>query len=303
MSRGEIEFTMRESPTFPISRAGSASQASIEGEKRSPAPTYRDRKSSFDVKAVEALIFDLSDPENKDFGNYELLEVVGRGGMSVVYRARQKTLEREVAVKLLVDDVWEGDNFTERLKFEARAASKLHHPNIVDVFDAGQFQGIPYIAMRLVRGCTLADFEHSDVFDTIVPEFTNRPRLHLWAFPRPVLSQVFKYFMLARWMRKVARAVHVAHKAGVLHLDLKPENILITDTLDPVIADFGIGRFLDSVRAPEGVVAGTPGYMSPEQANPGLHPIGVRSDIYALGAVLRQLLPAELGDPPTSPRF
>jgi serine/threonine protein kinase len=104
-------------------------------------------------------------------------------------------------------------------------------------------------------------------------------------------------------MRKVARAVHVAHKAGVLHLDLKPENILMTDALDPVVADFGIGRFLESVRAPEGVVAGTPGYMSPEQANPGLHPIGVRSDIYALGAVLRQLLPAELGDPPSDANF
>ena len=218
----------------------------------------------------EALELDLADPAQRDFSFYELLEKIGQGGMGVVYRARQKALDREVALKLLAAGPWASTDFISRFRQEAQSAARMEHPNIVTVFETGSHEDLHYFSMRLVRGQSLAT------------------RLRDDGPYSPVAA--------ARLMRTVAEAVDYAHRLGVLHLDLKPGNILIDEHGEPLVADFGLARRLDQVLAEQSnEVSGTPSYMAPEQAQAHSQRIGMATDIYGLGAILYELL---TGAPP-----
>ncbi|MEO7251214.1 MAG: WD40 repeat domain-containing serine/threonine protein kinase, partial [Arenimonas sp.] len=218
----------------------------------------------------EALALDLSDPAQREFGDYELLEKIGQGGMGVVYRAQQKDLQREVALKLLAAGPWASSDFIQRFQREAQSAARMEHPNIVTVFETGSHEDLHYFSMRLVRGQSLA------------------ARLRESGRLTP--------FDAARLTRTIAEAVDYAHRLHVLHLDLKPGNILIDENGEPLVADFGLARRLDQALADHSdEVSGTPSYMAPEQAHARSQTIGTCTDIYGLGAVLYEML---TGEPP-----
>lgn len=210
---------------------------------------------------------DLSDPAQSELGEYELLELIGRGGMGLVYRARQRGLAREVAIKLLSGGPWASPEFVARFRQEARHAARLQHPGIVAIHELGESDAGVYYAMQLVRGQSLAQ------------------RLHAQG-PWPARPA-------AALLRKIAEAVAYAHSLGVLHLDLKPGNVLLDEDGQPLIADFGLAR---RTEAPgnDATIAGTPGYMAPEQTVPG-RALSEATDIWALGAILHELL---TGQPP-----
>jgi WD40 repeat protein len=218
----------------------------------------------------EALALDLTDPEQRDFGDFELVEQLGQGGMGVVYRARQKSLDREVAVKLLAAGPWASADFIERFRREAQSAARMTHPNIVPIFEIGQFEEMNFFAMRLVRGPSLAAvLARSGPLD-------------------PPAA--------ARLLRTIAEALDYAHRLGVLHLDLKPGNVLIDDEGEPQVADFGLARRIDETLAAETEeISGTPSYMAPEQAQLRRHTLSPATDIYGLGAILYECL---TGRPP-----
>jgi TolB-like protein/predicted Ser/Thr protein kinase len=206
-------------------------------------------------------------------GDYELLEEVGRGGQGVVFRARQKTLNRVVALKVIGLGQWATPAHLKRFRLEAEAAASLDHPCIVPIYEVGERDGQCYFSMKFVEGGQL--------------------------------DEVIKHTPLsirqaAELIAKVARTVHYAHEHGILHRDIKPGNILLDANGEPHLTDFGLARLVESestvTRTLE--VLGTPSYMAPEQAA-GNHPAtaGLTSatDVYGLGAVLYQLL---TGHPP-----
>jgi serine/threonine-protein kinase len=214
------------------------------------------------------------------FGDYELYEELGRGGMGVVYRARQKSLDRIVALKIILGGSAATNADLARFRGEAETAARLNHPHIVPVYDVGQHDSLPYFTMRYVTGTTLAQ--------------------RLAEGPIPGREA-------ARLLAPVARAIAKAHQQGVLHRDLKPSNILIDAEGRPYVSDFGLAKRLvpdsadDSRTRPlgpltqTGAILGTPGYMSPEQAAGRRGVIGPGTDIYSLGAILYAML---TGRPP-----
>lgn len=188
---------------------------------------------------------DLSGPR------YLLEKEIGRGGMGVVYLARDTTLDRHVALKVSSD--------TDTC--EARTLARLEHPGIVPVHDSGVLpDGRTYYAMKLVQGV----------------------RLDEWASGRPPLAEIL------RVVSRICEPVAFAHAHGILHRDLKPENVMLGSFGEVLVLDWGVAQTLGT-SAPD-TVAGTPGYMSPEQASGALHPLDVRSDIFALGRILEFLL-------------
>jgi eukaryotic-like serine/threonine-protein kinase len=203
-------------------------------------------------------------------GDFELLEVVGRGGMGVVYRARQISLDREVAVKMILKDQLASQQERQRFFAEARATAKLEHPGIVPVYDVGEIEGRPYFVMKFLKGKTLYELIQSG-------EVTPRTA--------------------GRYLEQVCRAVQFAHDSGIVHRDIKPSNILVDETGHARLTDFGLAKTTDSMDSltKTGVVLGTPTYMSPEQASGRMGPIGPSSDIYSLGAVLYHAI---TGQPP-----
>jgi eukaryotic-like serine/threonine-protein kinase len=209
----------------------------------------------------------VTSPESRRFGDYELLEEVGRGGMGVVYRARQISLNRVVAIKMLLARPFAVPELEERLHLEAEAAAGLNHPNIVTIYDFGECNDQFYFSMEYVEGRNLAQLtRHQSLAPT----------------------------QAARYLKTVAQAVHHAHEHGILHRDLKPSNILI-DLHDQVkVTDFGLAKRLgtDSELTLTGQLVGSPNYLSPEQAAGNHRSLTVRSDVYSLGAVLYQLLTA-----------
>ncbi|MFT3754727.1 MAG: serine/threonine-protein kinase [Pseudoxanthomonas sp.] len=213
-----------------------------------------------------ALELDLDDPEQREFGDYELIKRIGAGGMGLVYRARQRGLEREVAIKLLLAGLWASPEAIDRFRQEAQHAARLQHPGIVTIFEMGETDGLIHYAMQLVRGESLA--------------MRLRER-----------GGILPPHEAAVLVRSVAEAVAYAHSLGVLHLDLKPANVLIdADTGRPLVADFGLARRIEPSILPDvDVIAGTPGYMAPEQAQPGAA-LGATADVWALGAMLHELL-------------
>jgi len=213
----------------------------------------------------DALDLDLSDETQRRFGDYELLELVGEGGMGVVYRARQISLDREVAVKLLSAGPWASRDFVERFQREAQNAARMQHPNIVPIHEVGTIEGLHFFSMRLIRGTSLA----ADV--------KRAGRL--------------RALQSAQILRVVAEAVDYAHRLGVLHLDLKPANVLMDENGEPHVADFGLARRLDQHHAADNTeVSGTPSYMAPEQATARAQKITPKTDIWGLGAVLYELV-------------
>jgi serine/threonine protein kinase len=199
------------------------------------------------------------------FGDFELIEEVGRGGMGVVYKAYQKSLERPVALKLLRAEHASKAQVLTRFLTEARAAARLTHPNIISIYQVGEDVAGPYFVMEFIDG--------------------------------PSLELLLKRTLPVNWsvalMSTVTAAVQHAHEMGIIHRDLKPGNIMLHQHKRPVVMDFGIAKVVKSdsagLTAP-GTVMGTPAYMAPEQADRTLFPIGPYTDVYALGALLYTLL-------------
>ena len=201
---------------------------------------------------------------------YEVMEVLGEGGMGVVYKARQVGLDRLVALKRLRPEILVGVDSVARFRREATAAARLRHTHIVPIFDVGLREGIPYYSMEYVEGGTLAVRLAAGSLD-------------------PATA--------ARLVETLARAVHHAHEAGVVHRDLKPSNILLAPDLGkPKISDFGLAKLDDdATRTRSGAILGTPSYMAPEQADGDSSRVGPSADVYALGAILYEAL---IGRPP-----
>jgi serine/threonine-protein kinase len=201
-------------------------------------------------------------------GRYEVLELLGQGGMGLVYKARDTQLDRLVAIKFLRGT---DPEHTVRLLHEARTQARIAHPNVCRVYEAGELDGRAFIVMELVTGRRL---------DELAPELTVPQRLQV--------------------LRTVAEAIHEAHRLGLIHRDLKPSNILVSRTEDgrlvPVVMDFGLAREMGAGGlTQEGALLGTPAYMSPEQARGEVRRLDRRSDVYSLGATLYELV---VGRPP-----
>jgi serine/threonine-protein kinase len=204
------------------------------------------------------------------FGDYELLEEVGRGGMGVVYRARQRSLDRVVGVKMVLAGEHAGPQELARFRSEAAALARLLHPNIVQIYEVGEHDGRPYFSMEFVDGGSLAQ--------------------RLDGTPLPAREA-------AQLVQTLAGAVHAAHGKGVVHRDLKPANVLLTADGTPKITDFGLAKRLDlpAAATQSGAILGTPSYMAPEQAAGRGKDIGPPTDVYTLGALLYEAL---TGRPP-----
>ncbi len=174
---------------------------------------------------ADTLQLDLSDPSQREFGDYELLELIGEGGMGVVYRARQISLDREVAIKLLAAGPWASRDFVERFRREAQNAARMQHPNIVAIYEVGTIDELHFFSMRLIRGLSLAQMSRQGA--ALAPQ------------------------QAASLLHTIAEAVEYAHRLNVLHLDLKPANVLIDERGEPHVADFGLARRLDRMIAAE----------------------------------------------------
>src|SRR6478609_242881 len=205
-----------------------------------------------------------------ELGDYELLEEVGRGGQGVVFRARQKSLHRIVALKIIGLGQWAPKAHLKRFRLEAEAAASHDHPWIVPIYEVGERDGQCYFSMKFVEGGQL---------DEVVRRS-----------PMPIRQAT-------ELIAKVARTVHYAHEHGILHRDIKPGNILLGAKGEPHLTDFGLARLVETestmTRTLE--VLGTPSYMAPEQAMGNNDALSSATDIYGLGAVLYQLL---TGQPP-----
>jgi hypothetical protein len=270
--------------TYDQTQTGADDDATTEPEAGGYVGDPEDPGTTAPGTTMDALTVDhpgsgsrVTEREWPAIAGYEILGLLGRGGMGRVYRARQVNLQRLVALKvILAGDDSEAEQVA-RFREEARAIARLRHPNIVQIYEVGESDGHPFIALELVEGGSLAE--------------------HLRGTPTTAARA-------ARLVETLARAVHVAHQQGVIHRDLKPSNILLDppdflggppgsmDGWVPKITDFGLAKKRDesSDLTVSGVVMGTPGYMAPEQADGRTRDIGPAADIYALGVILYELL-------------
>jgi eukaryotic-like serine/threonine-protein kinase len=238
--------------------------ASLEAlERLAPAETPRCEADTQVHDADEAAM-------PRELGDYELLNEIGRGGMGVVFLARQKSLQRVVALKMILANHLASPEHVRRFHDEARASAGLRHPNIVQIHDVGQSHGLHFFTMEYVEGDNLA---------------------------RRLAGGPMDRTAAVRLIAKVARAVGHLHDHQVIHRDLKPSNILLDSDGDPHVTDFGLAKCLtaDSQATATGVIAGTACYMAPEQATGRSATLGPSCDIYSLGAILYELL---TGRPP-----
>jgi serine/threonine-protein kinase len=204
-----------------------------------------------------------------DFGKYEIIEEIGRGGMGVIYKARQKDLDRAVAIKMILSSHLASPLQVERFTAETRAMARLHHPNIVRIHDTGAVHGQHYFVMEYITG----------------PSLAGELRKGKIGAERG-----------ARIVAQVARAVEHLHQEGIIHRDLKPSNILLDEKGQPYVTDFGLVKMLgSSSMTTTGAIVGTPAYMAPEQATGRPEQVGPLSDVYSLGTILYELL---TGRPP-----
>ena len=251
--------TVRDSCAAAVAWAKADDNGSLENVKANAAAAARESKEA--ARAAETL---------GEFGDYELLEVVGRGGQGVVYRAHQKSLNRTVALKMISLGSWATEAHLKRFRREAAAAASLEHPGIVPIYEVGEGDGSCYFSMRFVEGGQL---------DQVIKRKPTSIR------------------QAAELISKVARTVHYAHEHGILHRDIKPGNILLDAKGEPLLTDFGLARLVEAestvTRTKE--VMGTPSYMAPEQAMGNNAAVSSATDVYGLGAVLYQLL---TGHPP-----
>ncbi|MBM4059974.1 MAG: serine/threonine protein kinase [Planctomycetes bacterium] len=193
-------------------------------------------------------------------GRYLVEEEIGRGGMGVVYRARQQDLDRPVALKLILPSHLASPDQVRRFHAEAQAAARARHPGIVEVYETGSAQGQHFIAMELIDGRSLDDWMEERGHDAMEA---------------------------ARLLGAIARAVDYLHSLGIVHRDLKPSNILVDRQGNPHVTDFGLAKVLAEPGASaSGALVGTPGYMAPEQVSAAVGEIGPRTDVYGLGTIL-----------------
>ncbi|MGH8102533.1 MAG: serine/threonine-protein kinase, partial [Chthoniobacterales bacterium] len=220
----------------------------------------------------EATLAEANVPDTQwRLGNYEILEEIGRGGMGVIYRARQRHSRRIVALKRVLTYQADSRETLERFRREAQAVASLDHSNILPVHEIGQSEdGLPFFSMKYAAGGSLQKAR---------PVLRNKPR------------------ECVRLMAKVARAVQYAHDRGVLHRDLKPGNILLDSRGEPFVTDFGLAKWLDTNTdlTRTLTIFGTPGYIAPEQAKGSAAKLTPTADVYSLGAVLFDLF---TGRPP-----
>src|SRR6059058_4254266 len=217
----------------------------------------------------------LAEDEVKDthwrVGNYEIIEEIGRGGMGVIYRARQRHSLRIVALKRILNFHADSRETLARFRREAEAAASLDHPNILPIYEVSESEdGLPFFSMKFAAGGSLLD---------AAPGLRDDPR------------------RIVALMAKVTRAVQYAHGHGILHRDLKPGNILLDGCGEPLVSDFGLAKWLDasSDLTRTLTVFGTPGYIAPEQAQGPAKNLTAAADIYSIGAVLFDLF---TGQPP-----
>jgi len=231
---------------------------------RPPTPT--------DTPTLDATIpFASTGPQTPgDFGSYELLEEIGRGGMGVVYKARQKGLDRTVAIKMILAGHLASPEHVRRFRAEARAAAGLRHPHIVDIHEVGQLHGRHYFVMEHIDGVSLA---------------------------QRIASEPLGVEAAVRLIEQVARAVGHLHGQGIVHRDLKPSNILLDVDERPFVTDFGLAKVFapGAEMTSTGAILGTANYMAPEQASGHSAEAAPASDVYSLGAILYELL---TGRPP-----
>ena len=208
-------------------------------------------------------------PAGKELGNYELLEEIGRGGMGIVYRAKQKGLDRVVAVKVIQSLAAKGDDHF-RFQREAEAVASLDHPNIVRVHEIGKHDDRPFLSMEYVDGGALDS--------------------HIY-------TRTWSNHDIASLLKALADAMQFAHERGIIHRDLKPANILLTKSNVPKIVDFGLAKRDDdraNFQTKSGALLGTPCYMSPEQASGAGKTVAPTTDVYALGVILYELITKKL---------
>jgi serine/threonine protein kinase/WD40 repeat protein len=217
------------------------------------------------------------------FGDYEPLREIARGGMGVVYQARQISLNRVVALKMILTARLPGEADMKRFRAEAEAVASLEHPNIVPIYEVGEDEGSPFFTMKFMAGGSLAErLARGGRSDHTRATGEVQARSGAAEYTAPEITGL---------MAKIARAVHHAHQHGILHRDLKPSNILLDERGEPLVADFGLARHIegDSNLTLSGAVLGTPAYMAPEQAAGGKR-LTTAADVYSLGAILYELL-------------
>lgn len=246
--------------------AGASSTPSGISSPRLPTPANRDTLTWRPAAPAAAA----AESPRLQMPGYEMLRELGRGGMGLVYEARHLQLNRQVAVKMVLAGSLASGESLLRFRLEAEAVARLQHPNIVQVYDSGEHEGRPFISLELVSGGSLA---------------------------QQLKQGPLSSHRAAALLETLARAMHAAHLRGIVHRDLKPANILLTADGVPKITDFGLAKHLDADRAQTrtGDVLGTPSYMAPEQATGRVQDIGPATDVYALGAILYELL---TGRPP-----
>src|SRR5213594_306583 len=230
--------------------------------------------------AYESVLAEADVPDTQwHLGNYEILEEIARGGMGVIYRARQRHSRRIVAIKRVLSYQADSHETLERFRREAEAVASLDHPNILPIYEVGESEdGLPFFSMKFATGGNLHD---------AAPSLRNEPR------------------KCAQLMAKVARAVEYAHGRGILHRDLKPGNILLDDRGEPLVSDFGLAKWLNANKdlTKSLTTFGTAGYIAPEQAEGAATDLTPTADVYSLGAILFDLLtgrPPFLGANPLS---
>jgi serine/threonine protein kinase len=260
----------------------------------------------------------------KYFGDYELIEQIARGGMGVVWKARQISLKRLVALKLLIEGQFASELALKRFELEGEAAAQLDHPNIVPIYEVAYHEGWPYIAMKLIDGPSLeqckTDFSLSTNLRCGDPQLTkvgpgcpqparvstDEPQPNQAALapslpngklaPASTSSPRERQQRIAMLLSKVARTVHFAHQRGILHRDLKPGNILIDKDGEPHVTDFGLAKLASASGSLTltGSLLGSPHYMAPEQAVGNNALTSTASDIYSLGVILFEFLTGRL---------
>jgi eukaryotic-like serine/threonine-protein kinase len=261
-------------PLAPTLSSSPSSSSSSPPRARCPHPIPEDAPAGLCPRCAlaAALAEPPPAPPLQELGEYQLEQLIARGGMGIVYRARHKSLGRPVALKMLVGGVWADDEDRVRFRAEAELAASLEHENIVPIYEVGEHDGQAYYAMRLMEESLAAHVER-------------RGRLE----PKQAAALV----------ATVARAVHYGHRHGVVHRDLKPANLLLDGDGRPYVGDFGVSRRLGEARrhalTATGAAVGTPGYMAPEQAGAFGGDLTIAVDIWGLGAVLYELL---CGAPP-----